>query len=138
VRFRTVVEDSRDTAFVILAVIVGMAVGADYVAVALAGLVVAGCAALVMRPRAVPTMGSSTYWTLLVRLGVGNAPEDTLATIFRQHLEESFLLATATGRQGAALDLTYKVRIRSSSSPTALVGALNHLEGVQNVDLRRL
>src|SRR5262245_31509012 len=76
VRFRTVVEDSRDTAFVIFAVIVGMAVGADYVAVALAGLVVAGCAAFVMRPRTAAASGIN--WTLMVRLGVGAAPDDKM------------------------------------------------------------
>src|SRR5262249_57687545 len=38
IRFRTVVDDTRDTAFVIAAVVVGMAVGSDMLAVALAGL----------------------------------------------------------------------------------------------------
>jgi len=135
VRFRTVVEDSRDTAFVIFAVIVGMAVGADYVAVALAGLVVAGCAAFVMRPR---TSAGGIIWTLLVRLGVGSAPDDKMMAIFRQHLEEFSLLATSTGRQGAALDLTYSVRFRSAATPTALVGELNQLEGIHHVELRRV
>ncbi len=36
VRFRTVVEDTRDTAFVIFAVVVGMAIGAGYALVAVA------------------------------------------------------------------------------------------------------
>src|SRR5262249_30790368 len=38
VRFRTVVEDTRDTAFVIFAVVVGMACGLGNLVVALAGL----------------------------------------------------------------------------------------------------
>src|SRR4051812_45566213 len=42
VRFRTVVEDTRDTAFVIFAVVTGMAVGAGYLTVASAGLVAVG------------------------------------------------------------------------------------------------
>ena len=39
--------------------------------------------------------------------------------------------------QGAAIDLTYRVRLRPASTPSALVAALNRLEGVQNVELRR-
>ena len=39
VRFRTVVKDTQDTAFVILAVVVGMAAGANHLAVGLIGLV---------------------------------------------------------------------------------------------------
>ena len=51
VRFRTAVQDTRDIAFVICAVVVGMAVGAGYLAVALTGLPVVGLAAYVLRPR---------------------------------------------------------------------------------------
>src|SRR5947208_9025981 len=46
VRFRTTVEDTRDTAFVIVAVIVGMAVGVGNIQVALVGLAVVGTAAI--------------------------------------------------------------------------------------------
>jgi hypothetical protein len=61
-------------------------------------------------------------------------PEDVTSQRRRPHV---CLMATATGRQGAALDLTYRVRFRSGSTPTALVGELNHIEGVHNVELRR-
>src|SRR5437660_1102591 len=40
VRFRTIVQDTRDTAFVIFAVVMGMAVGGGHLMLALTGLVV--------------------------------------------------------------------------------------------------
>src|SRR5580765_719942 len=46
VRFRTVVRDTQDTAYVIFAVVIGMAVGAHNLTVALIGIVVVGIAAL--------------------------------------------------------------------------------------------
>lgn len=51
VRFRTVVQDTRDTAFVIFAVVVGMAVGAGHLTVALIGILITGFAAYLMQPR---------------------------------------------------------------------------------------
>jgi hypothetical protein len=53
VRFRTVVEDTRDTAFVIFAVVVGMAAGAGYLdmAVAIVGIPIVTLAAFLFRPR---------------------------------------------------------------------------------------
>lgn len=51
VRFRTVVKDTRDTAFVIFSVVVGMAVGAGHVTVAVAGIIITGIAAFAVRPR---------------------------------------------------------------------------------------
>ena len=52
VRFRTVVRDTKDTAFVIFAVVVGMAVGAGQPVVALCGIAVVGFASMLLRDRA--------------------------------------------------------------------------------------
>src|SRR5690348_5645751 len=52
VRFRTVVRDTQDTAYVIFAVVVGMAVGASDLWVALIGIAVVGFAAYLMMARA--------------------------------------------------------------------------------------
>src|ERR671910_1932205 len=49
VRFRTVVRDTQDTAYVIFAVAVGMAVGAGHPGLAASGLGVIAFAAFVMR-----------------------------------------------------------------------------------------
>jgi hypothetical protein len=55
---------------------------------------------------------------------------------FEKHLERSRLVSLATARQGAALDLTYGVRLRREDAAVALVAELNGIEGVQNVELR--
>src|SRR5207302_219854 len=81
VRFRTLVEDTRDTAFVIFAVGVGMAAGAGSILVALVAAPVAAAAALVLRSRSVT--GSAA--TLLVRLGAGRDPATLLRPIFLNH-----------------------------------------------------
>jgi hypothetical protein len=46
-------------------------------------------------------------------------------------------MSVATGKQGIALELTYQTRLRPAASPNELVQALNRLEGVQRVQLRR-
>src|SRR5262245_17942695 len=48
VRFRTIVEDTRDTAFVIFAVVAGMAIGAGHYAICLLGVPAVGLVALGM------------------------------------------------------------------------------------------
>jgi hypothetical protein len=135
VRFRTVVEDTRDTAFVICAVAVGMAVGAGLVAVPLVGLPFVALAAFLFRPRAAPSAAGPVDFTLVVRLGVGDSPA-VLGEPFARHLDGARLLASATARQGAALDLTYAVRPRGEAATLALVAELNALNGVQSVELR--
>src|SRR5882724_11927722 len=68
VRFRTVVRDTRDTAFVIFSVVVGMAIGAKNLWLAAIGLVVIGAAALAI---AQLTKGrSEPPFLLRVRVGL--------------------------------------------------------------------
>lgn len=135
IRFRTVVEDTRDTAFVIFAVVIGMAAGANYVTAALAGLAAGGLAAVIVRPRT--AAGPDAAWNLAVRIGVGHDVDAVLAAAFAKHFAESHLQATTTGRQGAALDLVYRTRLQPGSNPIAIVTELNRVEGVQSVELRR-
>jgi hypothetical protein len=137
VRFRTVVADTRDTAFVIFAVIVGMGVGAGHTEVALAGLVVVGLAAALLRSHhpATPS-GVTPFWTISVRVGTSQDPEAILTSLFVENFTEYRLLSASTSKQGAALELTYRVRLRPYAKPTEIIVALNLLEGVQNIEMR--
>jgi uncharacterized membrane protein YhiD involved in acid resistance len=139
VRFRTVVEDTRDTAFVIFAVVVGMAIGAGFPLLAALGVPVILVGALLMRwvnGRPVPLRPSEAA-TLTVRVGLGNDPEDLLGTIFARHFSDIRLTNTSTAKQGAALEATYKVRLRQAGKAFALVSELNKVEGVQGVELKQ-
>ena len=134
VRFRTVVQDTRDTAFVIFAVTEGRAAGGGHLPAALVGFCVVALAAAVVRPRPVSANGETPAWGLRVRIGVGGSPA-VLREVFEKHIDGVVPLAAATGRQGAALDLTYRVRLRPSTDMAAFVAELNRLEGVQGVEL---
>jgi uncharacterized membrane protein YhiD involved in acid resistance len=138
VRFRTVVEDTLDITFVIFAVLVGMAVGAGHLMVALIGIGVVGGAAFAVQPRRRADHWSDADSSLSVRVGVGRNPESILQDAFAKHLVRCELQSAATGRQGAVLDLTYKVRLRMGAEPAELIDELNRIEGVQSVELRRL
>lgn len=136
VRFRTVVEDTRDTAFVIFAVVVGMALGAGYALLAAAGLPAVLTAALAMRWVAAANNVPGPA-TLTVRVGLGTDPEAAVERAFGTHLTSFHLVGTGTAKQGAALELTYQVRLRSPAAAVPLVADLNRVEGVQGVELRQ-
>jgi uncharacterized membrane protein YhiD involved in acid resistance len=137
VRFRTVVRDTQDTAYVIFAVVVGMAVGARYPWVALIGIVVVALAAVVMMRRASFQASTQPAYLLNLRVGIGHDLEQLFGPLLDQHLAARELQSIATARQGAALDVAYYARLRQDGSTTDLVTALNRLEGVQSVQLER-
>jgi hypothetical protein len=138
VRFRTLVEDTRDTAFVIFAVITGMALGVGYLTVAGVGLGVVGFAAAVLRPwrSAAPPVSAGGY-VLTLRVGLGVPTESVVDAGVARSVTKCQLIEAATSRQGAALDLTYEVQLRPDVQPVAFVSELNQVQGVQNVELRR-
>jgi len=138
VRFRTVVEDTRDTAFVIFAVVVGMAVGAGHPMVALVGVPIVGGTTLALRfwDRSESAIRASGEHRLEVRLGSGYDPETLLSETLKTHALSCRLTAAVTARQGTALDVHYAIRLREPDRPLQLVKVLNSLEGVQQVELK--
>lgn len=137
VRFRTVVEDTRDTAFVILAVVVGMAMGTGNLAAALVGLGIVGLAALLLRFVPDTTARSLEDWLLQVRIGAGFGDPPPWDGLFARFLHDVRLVGTSSARQGAAFDLSYKVRLNPDTTPLAFLKEMNRLEGIQNLELKR-
>ena len=141
VRFRTVVRDTQDTAYVIFAVGVGMAVGAGNPWLAAGGIAVVGVASFAMNRRSpVPAVAptSSEPFELLVRLGIGHDPQVTIGPTLDQHVRDRRLMGIATTRQGLAIEATYRTGLASEQAAEALLRALNRVEGVQTVTLRRI
>lgn len=137
VRFRTVVRDTQDTAYVIFAVVVGMAVGAKDPWVAVIGLVVVGGAAFAMMIRTGRLADASSEFLLSLRIGLGHDVEKLLGGTLDAHLEDRELMSISTARQGVSLDVIYQTRLRAGGSADELVKALNRIEGVQSVELQR-
>jgi hypothetical protein len=135
VRFRTVVRDTQDTAFVIFAVVVGMACGASDPRVAVIGIVVVSAAAFVMKPRRGAKSGVAMPFTLEVRIATGQDLDATIAGVLETFSTDRRMIAVGTARQGIAIEASYVVQLRPGQRPDELVKALNRLDGVQNVAL---
>lgn len=135
VRFRTVVRDTRDTAFVIFSVVVGMAVGGNNLWVAAIGIVVVGAAAFTLSKRQ-PTLVGVTY-LLTLRVGPGQSVDELAPLLGRYAAGEPKFVSVGTAKMGAALSYVYELRLSPGSSPEELVKGLNLMEGVQDVRLER-
>jgi hypothetical protein len=137
VRFRTVVRDTQDTAYVIFAVVVGMAVGASNLWVGVIGIGVVGLAAYLLMARAKVFSATQPAYLLNVRVGLGHDLERLLSATLNNHLQERDLMSVATAKQGVLLDVTYETRLLANGSADELVKALNRIEGVQSVRFQR-
>jgi hypothetical protein len=140
VRFRTVVEDTRDTAFVIFAVVVGMAAGSGAYLVAAVGIPIVGLVAWMLaywgrsgeRNRAPIAAGGRTK--LVVRIGLGVDPNTALAAAIERFATNIRLVAVSTVKQGAAMDVAYTVNMLENANAATMIAELNRVEGVQGVE----
>jgi hypothetical protein len=137
VRFRTVVEDTGDTAFVIFAVTLGMAVGSGYVVMAAIALPAVAAATVFMgffdrRPRA----GGGPV-VLAVRCGSDRDPAALLAPVFAAHTTAHKLTAVESGAKGKELEAKFAVRLSPGTGLVPLLHAVLATEGVLGAELKQ-
>ena len=136
VRFRTVVDDTRDTAFVIFAVVVGMGIGSGQFGVCLIGIPIVALVAIAMATNGSKFTVAASEHRLEIRMSSGHDPVVLLTELFQQELASYRLTQIVTARQGLSLDLRYNVRLKEPADPLALVKLLQQVEGVQTVEVR--
>ena len=137
VRFRTVVRDTQDTAYVIFAVAVGMAIGANDPWVAVTGIAVVALGAVILRGRS--KTGSADHgpaFVLHVRVGLGHDVDALLSGPLDALVTDRRLVSMETARQGMAMEVAYRVTLRSDRSADELVRTLNRIEGIQSITLQ--
>lgn len=137
VRFRTVVRDTQDTAFVIFSVVVGMAVGANDPWVAGLGILVVAAAAFLLKRSGATAGGLQQVFELKLRLDLGVDAEALLGRQLDEHLAARRLLSIGTAKQEALLNVVYEARLRPAGSPAELLHALCRVDGVRGVELQR-
>ncbi len=136
VRFRTVLRDTKDTAFVIFAVVVGMSIGAGQPIVALIGLGTVAAAAAIYRDR--PHEAATVLYKklLIVKLTWSPELESQLRDVLSKYASDVQSLAASTIRQGSAMELHYRVGLPPTASLPQLIANLNRLEGILSAELR--
>jgi uncharacterized membrane protein YhiD involved in acid resistance len=134
IRFRTVIKDTRDIAFVFLALAAGMAAGTGYHLIALVGT---GAIVLLIVVLYLGNFGSVRSQDLLLRFSV--TPDERGSMLheqtFRKHLKKNTLLHIRTRRNGEMLELSYFVQLRAPERNREFVRELGSIDGVEGVSL---
>lgn len=136
VRFRTSLEDARDTAFVVFAVVTGMAAGAGYLAICVPGVPLVGIAAAGLHWMEGRTALLGPERKLSLRLARDLDPEIVLGDVFLEHLASRRIVYAGTAKQGQSLDLQYSVQLRRADGLLAFLQAVSRREGIESADFK--
>ncbi len=133
VRFRTVVRDTRDTAYVILAVIAGMAVGAGNTWIASLGILSVALAEFLFRFR--PAIGADISLTL--RAAPGMDLDQLLTESLNQLVRSRRLESLAQVKQGESIEAHYHLHLAPGVELSSILSALTAIDGIHHVTASR-
>lgn len=131
IRFRNILKDTRDTAFVFFSLIVGMATGTGNYALAILGTSVF-CSVLLYLHWTY--FGSRYTGDGFVRfhLDLQKAPRTTLQEVLDRYCRSNHLVSQRFQESGQG-ELAYQLTMRDPTRADDLVNELNEIEGVGNV-----
>ncbi len=134
IRFRTVVKDNRDIAYVFFSLAAGMSAGIGNYAVSIYGV---GTICLLLLLLDFAQFGSSPKGVYLLRFQLmpNDAEDDSFLAIFKQRLVSYTRLAVKTVRMGQFVEHSYLVRLKGGTSDQVLLSELSAIEGMDRVSL---
>jgi hypothetical protein len=133
VRFRNVLKDTRDTSFVIWAIIEGMAVGTQRFSTALLGALFVAFVFLYVR---FTGFGGRYRYDVILSVQYTNGPERLaeLRPILKRHSVRA-QLASQRDLEDEGLDLSFRLLLRDPSRSRELISELKETSGVARVAL---
>lgn len=134
VRFRNILKDTRDTAFLLLTLVIGLAVGTTSFEIGVIGTA-AVCGVLLMLHYT--AFGSRHRFDLILSFRLAGGPQslETLAPVFDRHCQRTVLASERSAEPGGAADLSYRLLLRDPDRSAELAADLCAAEGVSNVSL---
>ena len=138
VRFRTVVEDTRDTAFVICAVALGLAVGAGYFVLPTMALPFIAVAAKLFGAETPAVYAlSGGLFRLKIRVTSDFAQREALQAELASTTRAPTLLGIESVRAGTATERSYEIELAGENEADALIARLAAVPGVISVEVVR-
>ena len=135
IRFRNIIKDTRDIAFIFCSLVVGMAAGSQRYAVAIVGTIVLCLIAIYLYVAGFGTHQPHNGFLRFTYRGQV-APDNPILTILRRFCG-SFILISAqdTGFGTSEVEYAYQLMIRNTAKSQQMLSELQNVEGIENVSL---
>lgn len=133
IRFRTVIKDTKDTAYVFMALAAGMAAGTSTYFLAAAGTVFMGVVALILHAGNYGSLYKSEF-ILRFRTPTG-ADEPAYTPIINEFSKTANLLHVEPSGDGATAKVTFDIVMRKDMDPKEFSSRIAAIDGVTEVVL---
>ena len=135
IRFRNIIKDTRDIAFIFCSLVIGMATGSQRYSVAIVGTVVLSLIAIYLWVTSFGTHqphNGFLRFTFRGRIG----PDSPIQVILRRFCGRFVLVSAQESSFGAAeVEYAYQLMIANAAKSEQMLCELRDIEGVENVSL---
>ncbi|MFP4380089.1 MAG: DUF4956 domain-containing protein [Candidatus Sumerlaeia bacterium] len=131
IRFRNILKDTRDTAFVFFALIVGMAAGTRNYGLAVMGTIVFSMLLLYLHWTGFGSRNTGDGF-LRFHLDAGSIPMQNIQSLLRRYCKSTQLMSQRFMESGAG-EIAYRLNMRDPMKGDRMVEELRTLEGVSNI-----
>ncbi|MDP6798040.1 MAG: DUF4956 domain-containing protein, partial [Candidatus Krumholzibacteria bacterium] len=136
IRFRTVVKDTRDTAYVFYALAVGMACGTGNLMIAAFGGLLVGLFVGILHWTRHGSSGHSEFLLTFQQLPSDHEEQRRIyLPVFEQYFRSYDLVNVKSRKMGDVIKLSFMVTLKNPSDVDQIVGDLSGLEGLMKVNL---
>ena len=135
IRFRNIIKDTRDVAFIFCSLVIGMAAGSQRYAVAIVGNVVLSLIAIYLSVTGFGTHqphNGFLRFTFRGRIG----PDSPIPAILGRFCGSFVLISAQDSGFGAAeVEYAYQLMVRNAAKSEQMLSELRDIDGVENVSL---
>lgn len=135
IRFRNIIRDTRDIAFIFCSLVVGMAAGSQRFAIAILGTVTLSLIVLYLH---VSGFGTHEQHNAFLRFSLAGhiGPDHPIPTILKRFCGNFTLISAEEGDFGGEnVDYAYQVLVRNTSKNERMLSELEKVEGIRNINL---
>ncbi len=135
IRFRNIIKDTRDIAFIFCSLVVGMASGSQRYAVAIVGTVILSLIIIYLYLVGFGTHQPHNGFLRFVSKGyIG--PDSLVPTILRRFCGSFTLISAQSSGFGTnEVEYAYQLMVRDAAMNTQLLSELQKVEGLENISL---
>ncbi|MBI3290921.1 DUF4956 domain-containing protein [Candidatus Falkowbacteria bacterium] len=134
IRFRTAIKDSRDIAFILLVVAIGLAVGTSNYSIAVATTIFSIIIVYILTKT---NFGSIRRYDYILNFSAESSQfsNDKTRAIFAEFLKYDNLLNVVSRENGRVLDYSFNIKFIKPSELENFIGRLNQIEGISSIDI---
>ncbi len=134
IRFRNIIKDTRDIAFIFCSLVVGMATGSHRYATAIIGTIVLSLIALYLY---LTGFGTHQPHNGFLRFGLRGhiGPDHPIVRILKRFCGNFTLISVQDTGFGGPAEYAYQVLIRNAAKNEQMISELERVEGIESINL---